>query len=160
MTWSELETSVPEIARLGRERLEAAGVALLGTVRRDGSPRISPVEPFLARGQLLFGVMPWSAKAVDLVRDGRCALHSAVCDVDNPDGELKLYGRASEVDDDELRDAPHRAWWVERPRDDARVFALVITQAAYITWDAERGLATLRRWSPAAGASELIRPYP
>jgi hypothetical protein len=42
VTWGALEAAAPEIARLGRERLHAAGVALLGTLRRDGSPRITP----------------------------------------------------------------------------------------------------------------------
>jgi hypothetical protein len=48
-TW---EFGAPEIARLGMARLNAAGVAMLGTVRRDGSPpRTSPVEPYLVAGQ-------------------------------------------------------------------------------------------------------------
>lgn len=50
MLWRELETAAPEIARLGKERLDQAGVALLGTVRKDGSPRISPVEPYFGVG--------------------------------------------------------------------------------------------------------------
>jgi hypothetical protein len=160
MTWRELEAAAPEIARLGKERFDRVGIALLGTLRTDGSPRISPVEPYLESGDLLFGAMSWSGKAHDLLRDPRCALHSAVCDPDNPDGELKLYGRASEVEDEELRKRPADAWWVERPREDARVFSFGIEQASYITWDAERALMTLRRWSPTAGVSEVTRPYP
>lgn len=160
MTWGELETAAPALARLGRERLDATGLALLGTLRRDGSPRISPVEPFLAGGELLFGAMSRSGKSRDLVRDNRCALHSVVCDPDNPHGELKLYGRAREVDDDELRNGVAGAWWVGRPREDARVFSLVVEQAAYITWDGERGLMTSRRWSRRRGTSERTRPYP
>jgi hypothetical protein len=46
MIWCDLETAAPEIARLGKERFEPARVALLGTIRKDGSPRISPVEPY------------------------------------------------------------------------------------------------------------------
>jgi hypothetical protein len=160
MTWGELETGAPAIARLGRERLDAAGLALLGTLRKDGSPRISPVEPHVVGGELLFGAMSWSGKAKDLLRNARCALHSVVCDPDNPDGELKLYGRVREVEDDELRNRPAGAWWVERPREEARVFSLVIEQAAYITWDAEQALVTLRRWSEQRGPSEITRPYP
>jgi pyridoxamine 5'-phosphate oxidase-like protein len=159
MTWGELETGAPEITRLGKERFDRVGVALLGTLRKDGSPRISPVEPYLVEGELLFGAMSWSGKAHDLLRDPRCALHSAVCDPDNPDGELKLYGRASEAEG-ELRTLRTDTWWAERPPEEARVFSLRIQQAAYITWDAERGLMTLRRWSPKLGAGEVTRPYP
>ena len=78
MSWHELEASAPEIARLGKERLIHARVGLLGTLRKDGSPRISPVEPYLSHGHLLFGAMSWSLKTGDLLRDSRCVLHSAV----------------------------------------------------------------------------------
>ena len=52
-----MEVGEPEIARLGLARLNAARVELLGTLRRDGSPRISPIEPCIADGHLLAGVM-------------------------------------------------------------------------------------------------------
>lgn len=32
-------------------------VAMLGTLRRDGSPCISPIEPYLVNGRLLVGAM-------------------------------------------------------------------------------------------------------
>jgi predicted pyridoxine 5'-phosphate oxidase superfamily flavin-nucleotide-binding protein len=67
MIWRDLEAAAPEIARLGRERFERARVALLGTLRKDGSPRISPVEPYLTQGHLLFGTMSWSLKTRDLL---------------------------------------------------------------------------------------------
>src|SRR2546429_650067 len=69
MIWNDLEAAAPEIAQLGKECFERARVALLGTLRRDGSPRISPVEPYLVHGQLLFGAMSWSLKTRDLLRD-------------------------------------------------------------------------------------------
>lgn len=157
--WSGLEEAAPEVARLGLARLER-GVALLGTLRADGSPRISPVEPHFVEGRLVFGAMSWSGKARDLLRDPRCALHSAVCDPDNPEGELKLYGRADEIHEADVREARREAWWVGRPREDARVFSLRIEEAAYITWDADRGVMTLRRWTAEVGFSETRRPYP
>ena len=69
MNWRDLETAAPEIADLGKQRLDQARVALLATLRKDGSPRISPVEPYLTQGHLLFGAMSWSLKRRDLVRD-------------------------------------------------------------------------------------------
>src|SRR5690242_6697546 len=87
--WRDLEQGAPEIARLGMARLAAVPVAMLGTVRPDGSPRISPVEPCLAGGQLLIGAMAWSRKAADLHRDPRHALHSVVTGPDTGEGELK-----------------------------------------------------------------------
>src|SRR6266568_2849902 len=99
MNWRELETAAPELADLGKQRLEQARVALLATLRKDGSPRISPVEPFLTQEQLLFGAMSWSLKTRDLLRDPRCMLHSAISGPDSGEGELKLYGRATEAHD-------------------------------------------------------------
>ena len=159
MTWRDLEEGAPEIAQLGRERLERARVALLGTLRRDGSPRISPVEPYLSEGQLLFGSMAWSLKTRDLLRDPRCVLHSAVTSPDSGEGELKLYGRAAETDD-EVRDACAEAWWLSRPREAARVFTLDVEQATFIAWDLERGEMTIRRWSPEHGFTRTTRIYP
>jgi hypothetical protein len=42
-----MEAGAPELARLGMARLNSARVALLGTLRRDGSHRISPGECLL-----------------------------------------------------------------------------------------------------------------
>ena len=159
MLWRDLEASAPEIARLGKERFDQTRVALLGTLRKDGSPRISPVEPYLTEGQLLFGAMSWSLKKRDLLRDPRCVLHSAVADPDSGAGELKLYGRATQVDE-ELRDACPEAWWAERAVESATVFSLDIEQAAFISWDTGRGTMTVRRWSPPRGYRETIRSYP
>ena len=108
--WQDLELGAPEIARLGMARLKAAGVAMLGTVRRDGSPRISPVEPYLVAGQLVVGVMAWSGKAADLLREPRYALHSIVTGPDTGEGELKLNGSAAEAGQ-HVRGASAGAWW-------------------------------------------------
>lgn len=109
-TWQDLETGAPELARLGVARLQATRVALLGTLRRDQSPRISPVEPYLVAGHLLVGAMAWSRKVADLQRDPRYVLHSAVTGPDNGEGELKAYGSAVQADQD-LSDAAAGAWW-------------------------------------------------
>jgi hypothetical protein len=46
--WQDVELGAPEIAWQGMARLNAARLALLGTLRRDGSLRISPIEPVIA----------------------------------------------------------------------------------------------------------------
>jgi hypothetical protein len=131
---------------------------LLGTLRKDGSPRISPVEPYLSQGELLFGAMTWSLKARDLMRDPRCVLHSSVTDPDGGDGELKLYGRAV-VADDELREGCREGWWFTRP-ETATVFALRIEETTFVSWDADGGEMTVRQWSPRAGYTVKRRRYP
>jgi hypothetical protein len=159
MNWSELEAAAPEIARLGKERFEAARVALLATLREDGRPRVSPVEPYLSEGHLLFGSLAWSAKTADLLRDSRCTLHSAVTGPDSGEGELKLYGRAAEADE-RLRDSCREGWWLTTPQQAAAVFSLGIEEAVFISWDIEHGEFVMRSWSPEKGYRERARPYP
>jgi hypothetical protein len=87
--------------------MEATGLVLIGTLRRDGSPRISAVEPLIFEGDLALGMMWRSHKAMDLRRDSRCVVHSVVSNKDGTDGEFKVYGRVVEVtpagDDGRLR---------------------------------------------------------
>ncbi|HEY3957505.1 MAG TPA: pyridoxamine 5'-phosphate oxidase family protein [Streptosporangiaceae bacterium] len=158
-SWQDLEQGAPRIALPGRARLEQARVALLGTLRRDGSPRISPVEPSFARGQLMFGAMTWSGKARDLHRDPRCVLHSPVSEPDAGEAELKLHGLAA-LAGDSLRDACRGAWWSGQPRPAADVFLLSVTEAVLIEWDLERGQMTGTHWSPGRGLWEHTRRYP
>ena len=98
-TWQQFATHAPELAALGEAQFARTGLALVGTLRRDGWPRISPVEPFIVDGQLYLGMMWRSVKALDLLRDPRCVVHSTVSDRDGSEGEFKVYGRAVEVAD-------------------------------------------------------------
>jgi hypothetical protein len=132
---------------------------VLAGERRDGSPRISPVEPYIAGGQLLIGAMTWSAKAGDLRRDPRYVLHSVVTGPDSGEGELKLHGLAAQAGPD-LRGAAADAWWLAQAPDKAVVFTLHIGKAMFVGWDTSHGLMTVHRWSPRSGYSVSTRPYP
>jgi hypothetical protein len=154
-----VELGAPEIARLGMARLNAVRVAMLGTLRRDGSPRISPVAPYMVSGRLLVGAMTWSGKAADLRRDPRYVLHSAVTGPDSGDGELKLRGFAAEAGPC-LRGEAAAAWWSAQSPEKAVVFVLGIRQALFVAWDLERGVMTVHRWSPRGGYSQSTRTYP
>ncbi len=157
MTWAEFEQAAPDLAGATRKRLESTRIALLGTIRADGSPRISPVEPYFTADALLFGAMVRSAKARDLARDARCVLHSAISEPDAGETEFKLYGTASEAAE---RHAPAEAWWQSQPPDAARVFALSIESAVCVAWALDRGEMTVTRWSPQRGLEETTRSYP
>jgi Pyridoxamine 5'-phosphate oxidase len=158
ITWTQLETEAPPIAQLARERFDGMRVALLGTVRSDGSPRISPIEPYLSQGHLLFGAMSWSLKTRDLRRDPRCVLHSAITAPDAGDPEVKLYGRAVEAAA-EIRDACSAGWWQTRPGA-AVVFLLAIELATSIEWSPHEGKMLVRRWTSGHGLTETTRSYP
>jgi hypothetical protein len=104
MSWGQFADLEPELARLGEERLEATGLCLLGTLRKNGFPRISPLEPLIHDGQLYLGMMWQSKKALDLLRDPRCVVHNAHADKTGADGDFKLYGRAREVREPDERE--------------------------------------------------------
>jgi hypothetical protein len=158
VSWQALEAGAPELARSGRGRFERTRVALLGTIREDGGPRISPIEPFLLRGQLVFGVMA-SPKWDDLRRDARCVLHSSISDVNGSEGEFKVYGQALPTHDPAILDEP-TAWWASRSRDGHAVFAVEIAEAVLVSWDLGQNRMRTSRWSAGAGAREATRTYP
>lgn len=99
-SWSDVEAAAPELAALIRGCFEAHGLGLIATLRMDGSPRISGIEPLFALGELWFGMMPESRKAADLLQDARFALHSATTDKQVTQGDAKISGRAVEVTDE------------------------------------------------------------
>lgn len=105
MRWDAFERACPEIAGLARDRFAKDEVVLVGTLRRDGSPRISPNEPDFAAGRLFVSMMWRSRKALDLLRDPRVVVHSAPSDRMNPGGDIKLYGRVVEEQDPAVRRA-------------------------------------------------------
>ncbi len=135
MNWEEFKRADPELARLGEERFEATGLVLLGTLRKSGWPRISPVEPLIAQANLYLGMMWQSRKALDLLRDSRCTIHSTVSDRDGSEGEFKLYGRGIEVQDLEERRRYGEALYEKigfKPEEpDFHLFAVDIESAAY-----------------------------
>jgi hypothetical protein len=155
VNWAEFAAAVPELASIGGERLRSRELCLIGTLRRNGWPRISPVEPEFVGDELMLGVMWRSPKALDLLRDSRVVVHSTLTDRHDLSGDFKLYGRAVPVED-EPRLAAHRAAIKARidwePPDPYHVFAVEIESAGFVTF-AEPGYGMawtaggeLRRW--------------
>ena len=157
MRWEEFAETCPELAQLGEERLRSRELCLVGTLRRNGWPRISPVEPEFVDGELMLGMMWRSPKARDLLRDPRCVVHSVVSDREGTEGDFKLYGRAVDVHEPERREAYRAAikaridWAPDEPH--YHLFAVDIESAGFVVfgderyglaWDPERGL---RRWT-------------
>lgn len=151
MRWSEFAAAAPELAAVARGRLEERHLCLVGTLRGDGWPRITPVEPYIVGEELMLGMMWRSRKATDLLRDPRLVIHTIVTDWAGTEGDVKLYGVAEEVRDHGRRvalfeaiDAAH-GWSLEadEPDDDPEyhVFAVDIRRAGYTrfhdeTWEA------------------------
>jgi hypothetical protein len=102
-TWAQIEELEPALAARARAYLERHKHRTLATLRKDGSPRISGTECEIVDGELQFGAMWRSMKALDLLRDPRFALHSGSDDPPEWAGDAKVAGsvRAEEVEDDQ-----------------------------------------------------------
>jgi hypothetical protein len=144
-SWADFEQAAPELAGIARERIENHGFMLLGTIRRDGTPRISPVEVRVVEGRLVMSVVRGSTKERDIQRDPRIVLHSPMLHSDDPNDELKLRGRAAAVEDEQLAKAA--ALWTPPPELD--VFCVDIESAAFLAWS--KGELTMTRWSRSRG---------
>jgi hypothetical protein len=97
-SWGDVERATAALAETVQARFEVYGLGLLATLRRDGSPRISGIEPLFADGELWLGMMPGSRKAADLQKDGRFALHNATIDKQVTEGDVKIAGEARPVE--------------------------------------------------------------
>jgi hypothetical protein len=156
--WADFAAQAPELARLGAARFDATGLCLVGTLRRDGWPRISPVEPLIAHDDLYLGMMPRSTKAVDLQRDPRCVVHSTTGDRHGSEGDFKLYGQAVEIGDPGERDRYGEALYdaIEwRPEGDFHLFAIDVTAAAFVR--IENGAMRIRSWRPGEPVADRVR---
>lgn len=105
-SWSNIEASEPDLAARAQACFAATTNAILGTIRRDGTPRLSGIDPLLYGGELYVGSMPRARKGADLRRDPRVALHSVpwesrLVTEGQPAtaGDAKLTGRAVLVTD-------------------------------------------------------------
>ena len=142
MTWQYFKQKAPNLAASGEQMLDRAGLVLLGTLRKDGFPRISPVEPLFADGQLYLGMMWRSLKALDLLRDPRCTVHSPTSDRDGSEGDFKVYGRAVEIQDLDTRqryceEMYEKIGW-KPAESEFHLFSIVVESAALLRFkDAE-----------------------
>jgi hypothetical protein len=158
MHWADLERRQPALGELARGRLLEPGVVLVVTIRRDGTPRLSPVEPWLMDGDLWLSMLWGSLKARDLHRDPRILVHSVVTGPDGGDGELKVRGRAMT---EESADAQERyAADVSRHLDWSPIpgrfhlFRVDLETVVFVRYDHATGDQFTASWPP---AKEFVR---
>ncbi len=134
--WSEFEQQAPELAGLALARFKATELMMLGTIRKNGYPRISPIEWTIYDGDLTLGGMWQAKKALDLLRDPRCALHSTTANKNGQEGDAKLWGRSTPL----APEREERSWQQIfdemgfRPSGPAHVFTIDIESAAYLVF--------------------------
>jgi hypothetical protein len=155
-TLAEFEQAAPELAAIGRRRIERDGLLLAATLRRDGTPRISPIETYLVEGELVLSVWPGTMKDRDLARDPRVLLHSLVTSAHDPADEFKLRGRARRIADERMNDAArdvieaaHDRGW--RPPEDWTFYAVDIDDVAHVS--GEYPALEIEVWPPRSAAA-------
>lgn len=138
-TWAEFTAEQPDLAAFVQARFAADRHALIATLRKDGSPRISGVEPDFTRGELWAGMMVDSMKSRDLRRDPRFALHcmSTTASV-TAAGDAKISGTAEfwTQKDDYLKDLYDRTGWMP-DGGELDLFRMNVTEVVSITTEGD-----------------------
>jgi len=156
--WAAFARACPELAELARDWIADRHILLLGTIRPDGSPRISAVECDVVGDDLCSGMIWRSTKALDLERDPRMTVHSLPPGLSNPEGDLKLYGAAVPVGPAGRRDYERtldaRIGW--SPSEPYHCFAYDIASAALVRFR-DNGREAWR-WREGGALRKSFRP--
>jgi hypothetical protein len=156
--WSEIAARQPALAVVADRLLIVPGVLLIGTTRRDGTARISGVEPLVLDGDLWLSMMSDSAKSRDLARDPRIMLNSVVASPD-PGEEIKVRGAArvvAEADRQERYAATVREEIGWQPVvGQFTLYVVEVADVAYIGFERGTGAQHVARWP---SGEEYIRP--
>lgn len=128
------------------------------TIRGDGSPRLSPVEPFVLDGSLWLSMLWRSRKATDLLRDPRILVHSIVTGRDGGEGEFKVRGSARPESSPELQRRYAAAvtaslGWAPEPGR-FHLFRIDIDEVTFIRYDDATGDQYVAMWPQ---AREFVR---
>ena len=140
-TWAEFERADPELATFGTERMDGR-VCFHATLRRDGWPRVHPVEPWIATGLLLVRFRAHSPKVAEVLADGRYALHSPMDNPDGVGGEFLVRGWMEQVADTHpavqrfVHDAPYPLAF----------YAMSVEEAVGTTYEGADTAPVYRRW--------------
>jgi hypothetical protein len=165
-SFADVENVEPDLADRVRAILSSTSNAVLGTIRRDGSPRLSGADPYFHDGQLRIWSMPRARKGQDLRRDPRVAVHSIPWDsrklrdgaADVGEADAKVSGTAALVWDAGALSA-FRVWLrsergVEQ-LEDWDLFTIDIDALTVISVD--NGQLVVERWSTAEGRQTMRR---
>ena len=159
-SFADVERVEPDLADRVRAILSSTTNAVLGTIRRDGSPRLSGADPYFHDGQLRIWSMPQARKGQDLRRDPRVALHSIPWDsrqlrdgaADVGAADAKINGTAV-LSTDAGDVTAFRAWLKSErgfePPEDWDLFTIDIDALTIIS--ADGGQLVVDRWSTSDG---------
>jgi hypothetical protein len=158
MRWSHISARQPGLGAVADRLLIEPGVLLAGTVRRDGTARISGVEPLVLDGDLWLSMMSGSAKSRDLHRDPRVVLNSVITSP-SPPAEIKVRGTARTVTDQDRQEryaaaVGEQIGW-QPVTGQFTLFIVEVADVTYIGSEPGTGAQHVARWPP---GEEYIRP--
>jgi Pyridoxamine 5'-phosphate oxidase len=160
--WTEFTEVAPRIAAVFTRRHAATGnLCLLATLRSDGFPRISPIEPKFFEDRLWLIGMPGTTKFRDLARDPRFCLHTATVDTEVTDGDAKLWGVVEDVPDKALHQRFATALFEEtgfdlRGEEFDHFYAAELTSASAV--EVDEGHMDVTIWKPGE-AERIVRKH-
>lgn len=167
-SWQDVRDAAPELADRAEAAFSATTNAVLATVRRDGSPRVSGIDPMFFEGDLWLGSMPHARKADDLVRDPRMALH-CVPSESRPKGDdgtpaagavdAKLVGRAIDITDEatvkRVSGKHFEDLDMEAPTE-GNLFRIDVEQVTTV-WVEDEKYLVIEWWTPTGGVQRVER---
>ena len=166
-SFADVERVEPDLADRVRAILSSTTNAVLATIRRDGSPRLSGADPYFHGGELRIWSMPGARKGQDLRRDPRVGLHSIPWDsrqlragaADVGAADAKVDGTAVlATESGDL--AAFRAWLASErgvePPEDWDLFTVDIDALTVVSVDG--GQLVIDRWSATDGRQTTRRP--
>ncbi|MBL1096778.1 pyridoxamine 5'-phosphate oxidase family protein [Streptomyces coffeae] len=153
ISWSGFRSAEPGFAATVQDRFGQYRHHVLATLRKDGAPRLTPLEVAFGDGEMWLGMLPESRKALDLRRDPRFSLQANPGPDDGMlDGDARISGRAVEVTDPEViaryAEAVH-------PPEPFHLFRAEVAEVVYTSVD-DSGLV-LRTWRPGQPV-RIVRP--
>ncbi|MFF4296743.1 pyridoxamine 5'-phosphate oxidase family protein [Streptomyces vinaceus] len=151
--WASFENQEPEFAAIVRARFAQYPHHVLGTLRRDGSPRLTGLNVDIRGGELWLGMMQGSMKARDLQRDPRFALHTNPgAGEEMPDGDARISGRAIE-----LLDPPELYRYAEETETPHPFHLFHADLAEVVHTGIDGDDLVVRTWTPAHGLHTFRR---
>ncbi|MBN2146521.1 MAG: pyridoxamine 5'-phosphate oxidase family protein [Anaerolineales bacterium] len=144
MSWKIFEEDSPKLAALAYEKLNRR-IAYLATLKKDGSPRLHPVTPFIGNGMLFIFTEPSSPKIQDLLRDGRYVMH---CTVGGEGSliEVSVSGEAMMISNSRVwREQAERIAASPVVMDSYALFDFQVKRVLVVEYDEERK-PVIRRW--------------
>lgn len=147
--WKEVEQAEPALAASVQSRFQCHPHHVLGTIRADGSPRLSGINVFFNDGRLWCGSMRGAQKARDIHRDSRVVFYSAPLDENMNGGDASISGVARLLDSGNVRqwrpDSPSDGEFFEIDVVRMHLVEVVGEDLVITMWDKSHGLRIVKR---------------